>query len=279
MQARRQISRPIRYSITILVVMLIGCFSLVLFNSQGVVTVALEIFIISAVGFSFIAVCSYQTVILWRAVDFPWILTSFAAIVVSLVNISANDQKQYISTAQNEISRAFSTLIYATRSIITNDCEAQPTERDMRQSSPEPYPGACDRMRHFLPQMIYVSGRISNTINTNELKGWGRNMIIASDIKVAGGWKDQVAAAQNFIKIVDRYDPGLQKIGLVPGDTVENFILSTRLRLWYFVMAFFVGLRLSKTTAEVLQARAASPARIIEPGLIAPGLGADALLR
>jgi hypothetical protein len=40
-------------------------------------------------------------------------------------------------------------------------------------------------------------------------------------------------------------------------DILRSFILSTKLRYWYFAMAFFVGLRLSKTTAEVLQAGAA----------------------
>ena len=260
MRLRRQISRPLRASIAILIVMLIISISLVLFSFQGVVTVALEIFAVSAVGFSLIATYTYRIVILWRAVDFPWILTSFAAIVVSLVNISANEQKQYSSTAQNEISKAFSDLIYATRSIATNDCETQPAERDMRQLSPEPYKGACDRMRHILPQMVYASDQISDTINTDQLTGWGRNLLLPADTKATGGWKNQGAAAQNLINVVDRYGPGLQKIKAASGDTVENFILSTRLRLWYFVMAFFVGLRLSKTTAEVLQARAASHA-------------------
>lgn len=255
-----QVKRRSPYAIPLLLSVIIGCLSLVLFSTQEEVTIALEILSISIIGFSSIAMLSYEAVLQWRAVDFPWVLTSFATIVVSLANISANDQRQQISRAQAEISRTFSDLVYATNSIITNDCQEHPTPKDISQSSPEPYKGACERIKHSLPQMINASDNFPGKLNADVLKEWGRKMIVP-DTKPTGSWEGQVFAAQRLMKSADQYGPELQKLTGTSVDPLTSFVLSTRLRLWYFAMAFFVGLRLAKTTAEVLQAHAAATAK------------------
>jgi len=107
---------------------------LVFYTKQNETALALEIFLISTFGFSLVAALSYDATLGWRFVDFPWIFTSFAAIVVALINIAENARREQASYARSEISRSFSELIYSTASVVTNDCENLPTRGGGRQS-------------------------------------------------------------------------------------------------------------------------------------------------
>ena len=60
-----------------------------------------------------------------------------------------------------------------------------------------------------------------------------------------------------FIQTADRLAPILEAD--LKRDPLHQFVVSTELKYWYFFMAFFVGLCLSRTTAEIFQMRAPYP--------------------
>jgi hypothetical protein len=66
---------------------------------------AAGIFLISVSGFSFIAWMTFDAALERRFVDFPWICTSFAAIVVALLNISEAGRREQISPKRRWSSR------------------------------------------------------------------------------------------------------------------------------------------------------------------------------
>jgi hypothetical protein len=75
----------------------------------------------------------------------------------------------------------------------------------------------------------------------------------------AGSWAGLYDSADRFTKAVTLYKVAIEKNK--PNLTrLQQLLLSTELKFWYFFMAFFVGLRVSKTTAEILQAQASARA-------------------
>ena len=228
-------------------------------SPQGEIAIALETFFLSMAGFTLIAWLSFDAVLAWRSVDFPWVCTSFAAILVALLNIAEATRRESFQTAKAELSRSFSELIYATQSVITNDCHELPTRAGMWQRAPEPYQGACDRIQHFAPQMSHAYDEFARTSDFNSLKGWSRNLELVTGTPERG-WAGLNNSAQRVSAAVKNYGPALidnsqSRSGRLEG--MRRVILSADLKYWYFAMAFFVALRLSKTTAEVFQARAA----------------------
>ena len=113
----------------VLAVMIWICITLVLRNPHSEVLVAVGIFVESVSGFSLIAWMTFDAALEWRFVDFPWICTSFAAIVVALLNISEAGRREEVSLAKAELSRRFSDVIFATQSAVTNDCQDLPRKR------------------------------------------------------------------------------------------------------------------------------------------------------
>jgi hypothetical protein len=229
-------------------------------SPQGEIAIALEAFLLSMAGFTLIAWMSFDAALAWRSVDFPWVCTSFAAILVALLNIAEATRRENVQMAKTELSRRFSELIYAAQSVITNDCRELPTRAGMWQRSPEPYNGACDRIQHFAPQMSYAYDEFARTSDHSSLDSWALNLAVR-DRTAEGSWAGLSNAAQRVLAASKTYGPVLtESVQPKTGrfEAIRRAILSTDLKYWYFAMAFFVALRLSKTTAEVFQARAAA---------------------
>lgn len=250
-----------RLAVLILVAtMVAGCTALISISGQGEVAVALEILLISVFGFSVVAAISYDAALCWRFVDFPWICASFAAIVAALLNIGEAARREEVTHARSEISRAFSGLIYATQSAVTNDCDDLPSRSNMWERAPEPYEGACDRMKHFLPQMTFSFNEFSQTQDVTQLTGWALNLIVP-DTSPKGSWQGIYNSATQFKQVANRFGPILEEKSAPRPDNswlgwLRSVMLTAKFKYWYFFLAFFVGLRLSKTTAEVLQVKA-----------------------
>jgi hypothetical protein len=218
--------------------------------SEGV-SAALAIFFVSVLGFSLVAVISYDATIGWRLVDAFWVCGSFAAVVVALINIEDAASRQQISNARSEITDLFSGLLFGVQSIVTNDCEESPAVWDVRPRTPEPYKGACDQLKHLIPEMSYQYDEFSRTNKISYLKLGAQVCVTGA---TTGSWASLNDRANRFLQAADRLRPRLET--QPQNDSLHQFIASTELKYWYFFMAFFVGLRLSKTAAEVFQIRA-----------------------
>jgi hypothetical protein len=236
---------------TMVIVIVAICVALASYTAWEGVSAALVIFLVSALGFSLVAAISYDSAVCWRLVDAFWVCGSFAAVVVALINIDEAASRQQISNARSEVTDLFSGLLFAVQSIVTNDCEESPAAWDVRPRSPEPYKGACDQLKHLIPEMSYQYDEFSRTNKVSFLKIGAQVCVTGATV---GSWASLNDRATRFIQTADRLSPILE--GDRKRDPLHQFIVSTELRYWYFFMAFFVGLRLSRTTADILQMRA-----------------------
>jgi len=104
-------------------------------------------------------------------------------------------------------------------------------------------------MAHFLPQMDFELS--ATDLNPKAPHNdWGMDIVLPKT-NPQGRWQSLYAAGrdldQKFLalsEVLDRQGPTDGRVG--------QFILSTRLRYWYFILAFFLGLRFSKVTAEII---------------------------
>jgi hypothetical protein len=151
-------------------------------------------------------------------------------------------------------------LLFSVQSIVTNDCEESPAAWDVRPRSPEPHKGACDELKHLIPEMSYQYDEFSRTNKVSYLKIGAQVCVTGA---ATGTWASLNDRATRFIQTADRLGPVLETDR--KRDPLHRFIVSTKLKYWYFFMAFFVGLRLARTTADILQMRASHPHPTIAP--------------
>lgn len=218
--------------------------------------IAFSIFLASIAAFSVAAYLSFDCAIGWRCVDFPWILASFAAVVVALTSIAESARRETLYLAKVQMSQSFANLIYAAQSTVTNDCDDLPSRAGMWTRSPEPYQGACDRMKHFIPQMQHQYNEFTTLTESAIPTGWGENIRI-NEAAAKGSWAGMYDSSTRFTRAITTFETAKARNRPSSG-YLSRVLLGTTLRYWYYFMAFFVGLRLSKSTAEILLARHAA---------------------
>jgi hypothetical protein len=215
---------------------------------------ALGILVVSLVGFHIIALTSYDCAWSWRFVDYPWVLTTFMTILVALTNIYETSRAAPLMTALAERKAAYENLLYSLKSVITNDCHPKPSRAGMWTVSPEPYKGACDRMEHFLPQIEDAAIKEATLPGLNSHPGWGQDIEI-HDTSPVGSWAGLDEEARRLTKNDRDTQSVLERVAKLPRSPIASWAQSSALKFWYFALAFFLGLRLSKITADVLAAR------------------------
>jgi hypothetical protein len=230
------------------------------------ISAALAIFAASLIGFSLVAAVSHDAVLCWRFVDFFWICSSFAAVVVALVNVDEAIGREQISNARSELTDLFSGLVFAAQSIITTDCE-EPSSDDVRPRSAEPYRGACDQLKHLIPELLYEYDQFAHSNSVASLRLRVKDVLVSG--APVGAWANLNDRVNRFVETCDRLDPILGMKG--KRDPLHRFVVGTQVKYWYFFMAFFVGLRLSRTTAEILQVGASRALSASRPPIHATG--------
>jgi hypothetical protein len=236
------------------VVMAVTCSLLATSERVSDLNLAGEIFGVSVLGFSLIALLSFDCVSGWCVVDFAWVVAAFVAVAAALINISEGARQERLFQANTLFGRAFADLLYATQIIVANECEDSPTRADLSTRSPPPYDGACDRMKHFLPQMEYQYNRFVTSQDITSLNAWGRDVRIP-DTAPKDSWVTLYDSGARFTRAIDAYSYVISENTTNSG-IVRSILLGTNRRYWYFFMAFFVGLRMSKATADLFRARA-----------------------
>lgn len=206
---------------------------------------------ISIVGFSLIAWLSFDAVWVWRLLDYPWVCATFVAVLVALTNISENARREELFRARAEMRTAFSTLIYIVKSAVEANCQQHPSGATMYQPAPEPYKGACEQIIHFVPQMEYQLAQDGFTSSKSDIAAWGQSLCMPNT-PLQGRWEAMCTAGQSFDRAAKRAKEAILE-NSKPNNPLLTHLLSTDLRYWYYLLAFFVGLRLSKLTAESFQ--------------------------
>jgi hypothetical protein len=96
---------------------------------------------------------SYERKPVWQATDYLLEVTTLVSLIAALAGI---EQSAVADALQAEFSRRKAeqaNLLYSVKSTITNDCHPKESRKGQWTPSPEPYPVACDRIEHFLPQI------------------------------------------------------------------------------------------------------------------------------
>lgn len=78
------------------------CVVLAIYVTQHELWAALSILLISFLGFHAIAFLSFACATCWRAVDYPWVLATFMAILIALTNIYEGSRIAPLAAAQIE---------------------------------------------------------------------------------------------------------------------------------------------------------------------------------
>jgi hypothetical protein len=231
---------------------------------------ALSILLVSLIGFHTIALLSFDCATCWRAVDYPWVLATFMAILIALTNIYEGARVAPMAAAQIERKQNYEQLIYALKSVITNDCHPKPSRAGMWSVAPEPYEGACDRIEHFLPQIENEAAR--DALSSEEFYGnaWGLNILVEEENAI-GSWAGLYDAARKFHATSTRTREVIDSVRRNPRSPISSWAASGSLKYWYFALAFFLGLRLSKISAELMASVAAKrQSPVVEPKVNAP---------
>ncbi|MGD9740069.1 MAG: hypothetical protein AB7O56_13730 [Bauldia sp.] len=215
---------------------------------ESLVPGAFLILLVSLAAFTLVAYLTPDCFAGWKAVDYPWVMATFVAIVVALTNIVLKDEENELWSRWAERQASFSSLVYAVEAVLANDCAGRSAEGGA--PAPEPYAGACDRMATILPDIKLEAALEGIAPEDAAPTGWGAD-ILASGGTPTGLWSDLYVVAADF----DGLDRSIEPTESARFQGIIAVAASENLRYWYFILAFFLGLRLSKTTAELLGLR------------------------
>jgi hypothetical protein len=227
------------------------------YSSASSLLTAIRILLVSLLGFHCVAFMTADCTRLWRCVGYPLALAGFIAILTALAGIQENARLAPLNAALADRKVAYDALIYSTKAVIENDCHPKSTRGLMYTPSPEPYVGACERMEHFLPQIEFSASAESKVVGLNSGEGWGLD-IITPDVPT-GAWLGLYNDAARFNESVKRTAKVLEESRKTPQSPLATWAASGAIRYWYFVLAFFLGLQLSKITADLLAPKPEEP--------------------
>lgn len=220
---------------------------------------AVALLVSSLAGFHLLAFFTHERVRLWKAVDYVWVLTTFVAIVIALTNIHENERSRLVDQVLDSRRRAYDSLIYALNTTLTNDCTDLPSRSGMWTRSPEPVPGECDRVRHFLPQIEAAAASERSWSDLNAGDFWATNLR-QPGVTPAGSWAGLYAEAERFARNGDEVRASKSALESSPSSFLAPITKGTELKVWYFALAILLGLRLSRVTVDLAAAGAKPPA-------------------
>jgi hypothetical protein len=221
----------------------------------SIITKALAILIISISGFHVAAWYAFERKGVWLVLDYALDAVTIVSLFAAVAGIQESAVSEILQTefARRKVEQA--QLVYVVKSTITNDCHPKESRRDMWTPSPEPYPGACDRMEHFLPQVEYIFSQETGIETMTADDSWARNFII-DDEAATGSWKGLYDEAKRFIEGSRRTKKVLDSQGQLASKTVEALAGSGKLQYWQFLLALVLGLRVARRSAGLLETRA-----------------------
>lgn len=238
-------------------VVIVICALLARYSSASGLVTAIRILLVSLVGFHCVAVMTADWTRIWRVVGYPLALAGFMAILTALAGIQENARLAPLNAALADRKVAYDALIYSLKAVIENDCHPKSSRALMYTPSPEPYAGACERMEHFLPQIEFSAATESKVEGLNSGEGWGLDIITPD--RPTGAWLGLYNDAARFNESVKRTAKVLEESKKTLRSPLAKWAASDAIRYWYFVLAFFLGLQLSKITAELLAPKAGEP--------------------
>jgi hypothetical protein len=213
------------------------------------------IFVLSFIGHSILAWLTFDSVKAWRAVDYPWVCASFIAVIFALANGTETALKQELQAAKLSYQDSLAILRNTAQILVDYYC------KDFSPSALQKQ--VCER----LPLVIESTDYSLVGVNKPDFAIGGTpdwwDLVLPPDYQRpdpmpslgAGSWDGVKGAVEQANSTKQSYMLALQG-AYYRERSWQALFVSTGVRYWYFLVAFFVGLRLSRTTAELLQANA-----------------------
>lgn len=211
------------------------CLTIALWSAQPDLRIAGVILVVSLAGFSAIAWLTFDATRAWRLVDYPWVLASFVAVLVALTSISESARREQVSQSKAAAREALSTLNAHTK-FLMEDCKKSNW-----------FPKVCPQIQNYQRWMeMELNG------DRSEDSHWGERLC-PPKLEIPEILQDWRLLCQ-YGQLVSQRSQALADQEKSPdADRLSALILKTKLHYWYYILAFFVGLRVSKITAELLQ--------------------------
>jgi hypothetical protein len=231
----------------------------VIFDAKGnTLKVAVILFVMSFTGFSLVAYFTYDCVRAWRAVDYPWVCASLMAVIFALANATEVGWRQEFDAARTSYKIAISNFSYDLVYFQARHCGQESNLLDIQQGVCRGIPGVIKLAETLIfeidspsyelretPELLWSfyplhGDEVTKLVYTDTL--WRLGFIMDRIWNASGAYQEAFKLAE------ERHHAW------------QAALVKVSVNYWYFLIAFFVGLRLSKTTAELLQAQAARTA-------------------
>lgn len=243
------------YSFGSVLVTVLICASIATWSHGGIVANSTAILFVSLVGFHATAWLSYERKLAWQSLDYALELITITSLIAVVAGIQ---QSAVAEILQSEFARRKAeqaSLLYSLKSTITNDCHIKESRKDIWTPAPEPYSGACDRIEHFLPQIEYSFGNETGVETMTADDSWARNLLVSEDA-ATGSWKGLYDEARRFTEGSHRTRAVLDSQGKLSSEFVRTLAGSGKLQYWQYLLAFVLGLKISRRSASLLEGRA-----------------------
>lgn len=244
-------------AITISIILATGCLCVAAGSirfSQNLWNAA-AILVISTLGFHAVALLTFRCTVCWRAVDYPWTLAAVTSIVIALTAIHESERTSRYEAQLQVHTSNFRNLIYSVKSTLTNDCNPPPGRELYWKPTAEPIANECGRLAHLLPQLEVIEKEEPEKKKFYESEGSARNFLIYED-KAQGSWAGLQNAANQLRESSHRMQAIWRELENSPA-SFSAWANPSSFKLWYLVLAYILGLRLAKITAEIKMARSA----------------------
>jgi energy-coupling factor transporter transmembrane protein EcfT len=219
--------------------------SAIIFNASTLWT-AIIITAISLIGFHLIALYTFEYSTHWKYIDYPWILVAFMTIMIGITTIQENVGMEPFKNASLERKRSYDAFLYSLKTVIYNDCDPRLSTRPGWNNVPEPYKGACAKFIHFLPMLEKLSSKEISTNNLNSDVFWAGTNVRSGLENALGSWKGLDDTAQNFVEKIEELKNPVEVYEQSRQSFTSLWIRSEAFKYWYYLLAFLLGLRLSK---------------------------------
>lgn len=205
---------------------------------------------IGLAGFGTVAALAPDCPIGWRFVDITWIAASFLTLAVALVSLTDALEIEQRLEAAAELDRALIELEYTAETIVTHDCQ------DRGPVFVEPTPNACAELARKIPllkrqQLEFAARRDAETVRlvggdviAPQSDPVGEWLALASHAEIAAEERDRFSALQQE----EKQRPFVERL-------LRSAIQAVPRRVWYFIGAMLVALRLSRTISEIIAFR------------------------
>jgi hypothetical protein len=248
---RRRIAGLIIVFVTVLL-----CLFLAWLHGRQYIWGAIVVLFVSLAGFSLLAGLTFDSVRLWRAVDYLWICITFGAAAVALVNLNLALLDQRVIETRLSCRIGVIYFINTSKKFLNTECRVT-TLSDIQRQVCERLPEAIERLE-FDVEMLSLPGFSI----FDRFRLWPSRLIPEAHNNFAqilgdGAWRlysEELSYFRNLQCLP--FEEARQTRKEVDSYGRTSVIASQQLKYWYLLIAFFTGLRLSRTTAELLQTRA-----------------------